>query len=196
MPEIMTIPAPAYRAFKVLPLQKGQADASRRFAEFVRLGVTAYDYTMTFSDGFALLRCAWPKPKEMGNALEGYYAYLTKAEFQRLEYEPKKGAFFPLDERECPFQRDILSPSAVQFFFDLTGTAKKTGKIELSKKMNPCILSPVIKALATICKGGEVRGDTACTFDIGASSDMPLTIRAYVGREGMSLDAIVMPVRM
>lgn len=195
MPDIITIPAPVYRAFKVLPMQKGRAQAQFRYAEYVRLGVTAYDYTLTYCDGFSLIRCAWPKPKDMGNAFEGYFAYLTKAEFQCLEYEPKKGASFPLDVRECPFQCDILSPSAVQTFFDITAPKKSKG--EFAKRINPKILQTVTRALATICSKGERGGsDSTCVFDIGAGSDMPLKIHAYVHRYDMNADAIVMPVRM
>lgn len=194
MAGLITIPAPIYRAFKALPLQKGHAQPQFRYAEYVRLGATAYDYTLTFSDGFVLIRCSWPKPKDMGNAFEGHYAYLTKAEFQRLEYHVKKGASFPLDERECPFQRDILSPSAVQTLFEIT--PPNPSKVEPIKLMNPCILAPVMKALSTICKGGEVRGDSVCTFDIGASSYMPLKIHSYVHRYDMNVDVIAMPVRM
>jgi hypothetical protein len=195
MADLINIPASVYRAFKVLPMQKGHAQAQFRYAEYVRLGVTAYDFTLTYCDGFSLIRCAWPKPKDMGNAFEGYFAYLTKAEFQRLEYEPKKGASFPLDVRECPFQRDILSPTAVQTFFDIT--APKTDKIELTKRINPKILQTVTKALATICSKGERDGsDSTCTVDIGASSDTPLKIRSYVHRYDMNVDAIIMPVRM
>jgi hypothetical protein len=176
-------------------MQNGHAQAQFRYAEYVRLGVTAYDFTLTYCDGFSLIRCAWPKPKDMGNAFEGYFAYLTKAEFQRLEYEPKKGASFPLDVRECPFQRDILSPTAVQTFFDIT--APKTDKIELIKRINPKIMQTVTKALATICSNGAMDGsDSTCTFDIGASSDMPIKIRSYVHRYDMNVDAIIMPVRM
>lgn len=195
MADLITIPTPVYRAFKVLPMQKGHAQAKFRYAECVRLGVTAYDFTLTYCDDVLLIRCAWPKPKDMGDAFEGYFAYLTKDEFQRLEYETKKGASFPLDERECPFQRDILSPTAVQKFFDIT--APKTNKVEYIKCINPKKLQTVTKALATICSKGERYGsDSTCTFDIGASSDMPLKIHSYVHRYDMTVDAIVMPVRM
>lgn len=184
MADLITIPASVYRAFKAL----------FRYVEYVRLGVTAYDYTLTYCDGLSLIRCAWPKPKDMGNAFEGYFAYLTKSEFQRLEYDAKKGATFPLDERECPFQRDILSPSAVQTLFDIT---EPKSKAEFAKRINPKILQTVTRALATICSKGERDGsDSTCVFDIGASSDMPLKIHVYVHRYDMNVDAIVMPVRM
>ena len=81
MLESFVIPAPVFRAYKPLIMGKGKAEPSNRIAEFVRLGVTAYDFTLTYSDHIILIHTSWPKPRDMGNACEGWFSYLNKDEF-------------------------------------------------------------------------------------------------------------------
>ena len=197
----MTIPAPIYRAFKTLPQQKGSVKAYDRIAEFIRLGCTAYDFTLTYSNRYIVIHAEWPKPKDMGNEHEGWYRYLDRAAFTRLDYDPKNGATYPItDEPDTTFVGgDILKPGLLDSYLDLANHSQQkrnNGKISLSKQVNPTYLSTVLKVCATICKGGAKDGTTeGVTLDIGSNPVGPVVVRSYVPKHGLSLTALVMPIR-
>lgn len=205
MTDIITIPAPVYRAFKPLIKPAGSTRMHNRVAEFVRVGVTAYDFTLTYSDHFMLIRCSWGKPKEWGNHLEGHFQYLTKEKFANVEYTAKYGAKIAVDESaELPFQADFLRDSAVQSFIDQNQASYKGGAGKgrvipcSSKKFNASLMAKAMQACNRICLHGETDvkvDDAPLTVDFGASPIVPAYIHAYVRKHDVTLDALVMPLR-
>lgn len=199
MLDSFAIPATVFRAYKPLIMGKGKASPSNRIAEFVRLGVTAYDFTLTYSDQIILVHTSWPKPKDMGNAHEGWFSYLTKDEFAALPYNPKSGAVSPIfGSGVCPFQRDILRKDAVQTLFDVQEPKRDKRKAPtFVKSVNPKHLTRVSKALETMCKGGAAGGyDAAIKLNIGTDELRPLRFDAFVKRDMLTIAALVMPVWM
>lgn len=199
MLDSFVIPATVFRAYKPLIAGKGKAKPSNRIAEFVRLGVTAYDFTLTYSDQIILVHTSWPKPKDMGNACEGWFSYLTKDEFAALPYSPKSGAVSPIFASGiCPFQRDILSKDTVINLFDTRTTKRDKKQLPtFVRSANPVHLARISKALETMCKGGAVGGfDAPIKLDIGADTLTPLCFDAFVKRDMLTIAALVMPVRM
>lgn len=199
MLDSFVIPATVFRAYKPLITGKGKAKPSNRIAEFVRLGVTAYDFTLTYSDQIILVHTSWPKPKGMGNAHEGWFTYLTKDEFAALPYNSKSGAVSPIFESGiCPFQRDILRKETVSNLFEYR--APKRDKKQLPtfvRSVNPVHLTRISKALETMCKGGAADGfDSPIKFDIGADTLTSLCFDAFVKRDMLTIAALLMPVRM
>lgn len=203
MPDFITIPAPVYRAVKPLVKPYGSTRMNNRIAEFVRVGITAYDFTLTYSDHFMLIRCAWGKPKDWGNHLEGYFQYLTKEQFADVEYTAKYGARIPIVESsELPFQVDLLRDSATQSFIDLNQGSYHIGKGKVipcsSKKFNASRMAKTMQACSRICLHGETDvkvDDAPLTVDFGAGPTVPAYIHAYVRKHDVTLDALVMPLR-
>lgn len=203
MSDFITIPAPVYRAYKPLIKPSGSTRMHNRIAEFVRVGITAYDFTLTYSDHFMLIRCAWGKPKEWGNHLEGYFQYLTKEQFTDVEYTAKYGARIPIVEApELPFQQDMLKDSCVQSFIDLNQASYRVaGKHVMpcsSKKFNASLMAKTMQACSRICLHGDTDvkvDDAPLTVDFGASTTVPAYIHAYVRKHDVTLDALVMPLR-
>lgn len=203
MPDFITIPAPVYRAVKPLVKPYGSTSMHNRIAEFVRVGITAYDFTLTYSDHFILVRCSWGKPKEWGNHLEGHFQYLTKEQFASVEYTAKYGARIPIaDAPELPFRNDMLTDSAVQSFIDLNQASYRVpGKHVMpcsSKKFNASLMAKTMQACSRICLHGETDvkvDDAPLTVDFGAGPTVPAYIHAYVRKHDVTLDALVMPLR-
>ena len=199
MLESFVIPAPVFRAYKPLIMGKGKAEPSNRIAEFVRLGVTAYDFTLTYSDQVILIHTSWPKPRGMGNACEGWFSYLTKDEFAALPYNPKSGAVSPIFESViCPFQRDILSKDTLQNLFNPHVSKRDKKKLPtFVRSVNPYHLARISKAFETMCKGGAAGGfDQPIKFDIGADTLSSICFDAFVKRDMLTIAALLMPVRM
>lgn len=203
MSDFITIPAPVYRAFKPLIKPSGSTRMRNRIAEFVRVGITAYDFTLTYSDHFMLIRCAWGKPKDWGNHLEGYFQHLTKEQFASVEYTAKYGARIPIIESpELPFRDDILKDSSVQSFIDLNQGSYCATKGKVipcsSKKFNANLMAKTMQACSRICMHGDpdVKVDDApLIVDFGAGATVPAYIHAYVRKHDVTLDALVMPLR-
>jgi len=196
MADLITIPAPIYRAFKSLPLAKGKAEPGARISEFVRVGVTAYAYTLTWSDLRVLIHAAWPKPKELGNTFEGWHLYLSKEEFAALPYDSRKGSELVIfDTPSDPFYRDILAPMNVNTFMDMGERDKPTP--DRVKAVNPCIALPVVKALAAMCKSGDMNGKAApVKWDFGKTPLSPLRFDVHLYHCEADVSGLIMPVRM
>lgn len=203
MSDIITIPAHVYRAYKPLIKPSGSTRMHNRVAEFVRVGITAYDFTLTYSDHFMLIRCSWGKPKEWGNHLEGHFQYLTKEQFTNVEYTAKYGAKIAVDESaEMPMRVDALSDSGVQTLIDLNQKSYRETKGKVipcsSKKFNSSLMAKTMQACSRICLHGETDAkvdDAPLTVDFGASPFAPAYIHAYVRKHDVTLDALVMPLR-
>lgn len=201
MSDFITIPAPVYRAFKPLIKPSGYTRMHKRIAEFVRVGITAYDFTLTYSDHFMLIRCAWGKPKDWGNHLEGYFQYLTKEQFTDVEYTAKYGARIPIVEvPELPFQQDMLKNTCVQSFIDMNQASYRVaGKHVMpcsSKKFNASLMAKTMQACSRICMHGDEQvDDSPLTVDFGADPTVPAYAHAYVRKLDVTLDALVMPLR-
>lgn len=201
MSDFINIPAPIYRAYKNLIKVYGSTRMHNRIAEFVRVGITAYDFTLTYSDHFMMIRCAWGKPKEWGNHLEGYFQYLNKEQFTDVEYTAKYGARVPIIEApELPFQQDILKDSCVQSFIDLNQASYcVAGKHVMpcsSKKFNASLMAKTMQACSRICMHGDEQvDDSPLTVDFGAGPTVPSYAHAYVRKLDVTLDALVMPLR-
>lgn len=201
MYEFINIPAPVYRAYKPLIKASGSTRMHNRIAEFVRVGITAYDFTLTYSDHFMLIRCAWGKPKDWGNHLEGYFQYLTKEQFADVEYTAKYGARVPIVEAsEYPFQSDTLKDSSVQSFIDMNQASYRVaGKHVMpcsSKKFNASLLAKTMQACSRICMHADEKvDDSPLTLDFGAGPTVPAYAHAYVRKLDVTLDALVMPLR-
>lgn len=201
MSDFITIPAPVYRAYKPLIKPSGSTRMHNRIAEFVRVGITAYDFTLTYSDHFMMIRCAWGKPKEWGNHLEGYAQYLTKEQFTDVEYTAKYGARIPVVESpELPFRDDILTDRSVQSFIDLNQGSYRATKGKVipcsSKKFNASLMAKTMQACSRICMHGDEQvDDSPLTLDFGADPTVPAYAHAYVRKLDVTLDALVMPLR-
>lgn len=146
----IAIPNKVFNAFGSLALRV--ATPSTRVGEFVRIGVTAYDYTLTYSDTFILIHYAQPKPEEMGNMFEGFYRYLTKAEFAALPAGERGYHVFPgIDDLDsepyvCPFQHDLIGPGLVHNYFDDIDPSPCD-----TLKVDPYHLTRALKAVSAIC---------------------------------------------
>lgn len=199
MEDIITIPTPVYRAFKPLIVAHGKADPSKRCSEFVRLGVTAYDFTLTYSDTFILIKAQWPKPKDMGNAREGWYTYLEKYEYEDLLGNAKAGFRVPIvGIGVCPFHHDLLSEQTIQNLIELhpkKGSRKGLAPSSI-RSVNPYHMERVTKALLQMCKNGGPDGFNApYTIDLGTSEVGPILMTAFTKRHTLTVTALVMPVR-
>ena len=200
MTDIITIPASVYRAYKPLIMRKGTARPQQRYSEFVRIGCTAYDFTLTWSDSYVVLRVQWPKPKDWGNAHEGECWYLAKHEYEGMEYTAKYGAKFPIPETwELPFRDDILKDGIIQTFIDLNASSyKEKNVIPCSrKKVSAQLMAKVMRACDTICGKGDHDGMTNAPIgvDFGCNETVPVHIASFVNSIGLTLDALVMPIR-
>lgn len=146
----IAIPNKVFNAFGSLALRV--ATPSTRVGEFVRIGVTAYDYTLTYSDTFILIHYAQPKPEDMGSMFEGFYRYLTKAEFAALPAGERGYHVFPgIDDLDsepyvCPFQHDLLKESLVDSY-TVRAQPSKTGNV----RVDPFHLTRALKAVSAIC---------------------------------------------
>lgn len=146
----IAIPNKVFNAFGSLALRV--ATPSTRVGEFVRIGVTAYDYTLTYSDTFILIHYAQPKPDGMGNMFEGFYRYLKKSEFAALPAGERGYHVFPgledLDGKTYvgPFQHDLLRGSLLESYLNHTHQSK-TGSV----RVDPFHLTRALKAISAIC---------------------------------------------
>ena len=184
----ITIPPRIYRAFKRLPMKEHTAKPNQRCAEFVRLGVTAYDFTLTYSDSYFLVRCEWPKPKTWGNEHDGMYWYLTKTEFANLG----KGATFAVPEcSTSPFQGgDMLKDVVVKDFINLNadGYKKKNRKPSSVKHIDARYLASLTRTIDMI-----LSEDKCIQVDFGCDELVPALMVA--SDELVHILGIVMPIR-
>lgn len=189
----IAIPNKVFNAFGSLALRV--ATPSTRVGEFVRIGVTAYDYTLTYSDTFILIHYAQPKPEDMGNMFEGFYRYLTKAEFAALPAGDRGYHVFPgldtLDsdsvcpfQHDRPFQHDPLKGSLLDSFINHTQQSK-TGSVHV----DPFHLTRALKAVSAIC---SVDGTECMTLTV---QDGFGPILLVANSDGWMVRGLVMPRR-
>lgn len=179
----ISFPTKVHSAFASLIVKHAQP--SQRVAEFVRVGVTAYDYTLTYSDTFMLLHYAQPKPKDMGNMFEGFHRYLNKVEWAGLPEGARGCRVFPaldVEEYEEPFQHDLLAPL-------LKDGALTGGKGTDTVLCDPHHILRVVRAFDSIC---GLDKDKRMRVSLQADG-RPIVLVA--NSEGYTLRGIVMPCR-
>ncbi len=188
MHDFITIPPRVYRAFKRLPMKEHTAKSTQRYAEFVRLAVTAYDFTLTYSDSYFLVRCEWPKPKTWGNDREDMFWYLTKTEFANLG----KGVEFKVPECSVsPFAGgDILSDSAINRLLDLTADTYKSRMPQSAKAkyVDARYLAQLTRTIDMI-----LSEDRNVRIDFGCASYAPVVMAA--SDKQFHVYGLVMPIR-
>lgn len=164
--------------------------AARRYAEHIRLGITAYDFTLAWSNQFWLIHVAWPKPKDAGNHLEGWHMYLTKYNYALLEHGISTTQLEGVVSEPEPFRSDVLSEAAVSALFSnlRTDSTAKGADVQGRKSLNA-------KYLRDVCKLFAAAGvdDMRIDMDFGMG---PLDAVTLIGRADVArIDALIMPIR-
>lgn len=164
--------------------------AARRYAEYIRLGITAYDFTLTWSNQLWLIHVSWPKPKDVGNELEGWHMYLTKYNYALLEHGISTIQLEGVVSEPEPFRNDILSESSVRAMFSnlRTDDKAKGAKVQGKKSLNAKYLRDVSKLFAA-AGVNDMRVDM--DFGMGACDAVTLMGHADVA----CINALIMPIR-
>lgn len=168
----------------------GPIGKSSRYREFVRLGITAYDFTLTWSNQYWLVHVAWPKPKDAGNQLEGWHIYLSKYNYAFLENGATTEQLEQIVTDGAPFRYDVLNATATRTLFDnlRTDAKAKGARTQQLKTLNAKYLRDVAKLFAAA--GVD---NMQVNMDFGMS---PMDAVIMSGQAGDArIDALIMPIR-
>lgn len=164
--------------------------AVRRYAEYIRLGITAYDFTLAWTNQFWLIHVAWPKPKNAGNQLEGWHMYLTKYNYAFLEHGISTIQLENVVSEPEPFRNDVLAETSVSAMFSTlrTDAKAKGATVQGRKSINAKYLRDVSKLFAA-AGVNDMRIDM--DFGMGPCDAVTLVGRADIAH----IDALIMPIR-
>lgn len=164
--------------------------AARRYAEHIRLGITAYDFTLAWSNQFWLIHVAWPKPNDAGNELEGWHMYLTKYNYALLEHGISTIQLENVVSEPEPFRNDVLADTSVSGMFSTlrTDAKAKGATVQGRKSINAKYLRDVSKLFAAAGVN-----DMCIDVDFGMG---PCDAVTLIGRaDAAHLHALIMPIR-
>lgn len=182
------LPVKVARALKTIIKKEHTQPASMRAAEFIRIGCTAYDYTLSYTDSYMLIHCRWPHKQDFGNVHEDWRAYLTKTEFTNTFcLSGVKSVSYPMTESYLPFRSDLLARTQLDHFFELV--EDKLEKHPRQKKfVNAKYLHTVLSVFKALADDGRMQ------INIGTRVAGPIALEAYNSDMELEVRAIVMPI--
>lgn len=182
------MPVKVARAFKPIIKKEHTQPANLRASEFIRLGCTAYDFTLSYTDSYMLIHCRWPHKQDFGNAHEDWRAYLTKTEFiNTFCLTGVKSASYPMTESDLPFRSDLLGRTQLDHFFELV--EDRTEKHPRQKKfVNAKYLYTVLSVFKVLSDDGRMQ------LNIGTRVTGPIFLEAYNPDMELEVRAMVMPI--
>lgn len=182
------MPVKVARAFKTIIKKEHTQPANLRVAEFIRLGCTAYDYTLSYTDTFVLIHCRWPHKQDFGNVHEGWRAYFTKTVFiNTFCLIGVKSASYPMTESELPFRNDIMGQDIINHLFDMV--EDRAEKHPRQKKfVNAKYLYTVLSVFKALADDGRMQ------LNIGTWVTGPISLEAYNPDMELEVRSIVMPI--
>lgn len=182
------MPTKIARAFKPYIKREHSQPANLRYSEFIRLGCTAYDYTVSYTDSFVMIHCRWPHKQDFGNAHEGWRTYFTRTEFvNTFCLTGVKQASYQMQESELPFRSDIMQREQLDHFFSLVEDRKEKHPRQY-KYVNATYLHSVLGIFKALSLDGKIK------LNIGTRVTGPISLEAYNPDMELELRAIVMPV--